>query len=93
MLCKYYNILTNTLMTLMRDQGTQMSAVTMALTVCQLGRTYRAGDLRFGPPISQHACLLVVLQIWMSLLLPVGLTASSDLTIPNPLYHLLLRMS
>ena len=75
------------------NQSMQTYGSPMPLPVCQPFQTYQPEDLGFSFLNSKCTQLLTILEIWMSLLSPVGLLASGNLTITWPLYHRLLELS
>ena len=56
-------------------------------------RVYTAKGLGFSPLDLQYQNLPVVPQLEMSILAPVGIMVSKDLTIATPIYTLLLQVS
>ena len=78
---------------LMLNQGKQTFKYTMSLPFCQPWKTYQAEDIGLSPFNPWHAWLPIVTEIWMLLLLLVGLLASGNLTKVLPLYCMLLEVS
>ena len=91
--CRYFSIATQMPKTWTRVQGTQTSGVARPLLGHQPGWVYWAEDFRLGPPDPRHTHPLAVPQLRMSILLPVGIPISRDLTVAIPIYHLLLEVS
>ena len=81
---EHYTVTMQTLLICMQGQGTQASKYTIPLPVWQPWKTYWAKDLSLGHISLWYEWLSVVPEIWMSLLLLVGLLAFSNLTVVFP---------
>ena len=84
---------TQTILIWMLDVVTQTLETSAPNTMHLVGERYQPDNLGFGPMDWRHFYLPPVPGIHLSLLLSMGLPASSHLTVVTPLYHMLLEVS
>ena len=75
------------------DQSTQVTWYSLPLVVCQAFKTYQAEDLGLSTINTWFVQPSTIPTIRMPLLLLVGLLASGDFVVAEPLYHMLLEVT
>ena len=77
----------------MWDAANQTFETSAPATMCLVGERYQPEDLGFGPMDWRHLYLPPVPDICLSVLSPMRLLASGDLTVATLLYHMLFEVS